>query len=363
MPLKLVPPKPGKTPNWYIRGTYLGQYVEETTRTPVEALARKLLAARKAEIERGGLSPRVKEGEPSITFEFAAGAYIEGGGDDRFFGKHDPNADVWHGGLIAILGQKPIADITQQDIDRAAVTLYPDAGAPTRNRQVYTPVSAVLKHAGIEMKLRRPKGWRGSARVDWLQPEQAFRIFAAADRKDAEFGAFLRLLCYTGMRLGEALALTCDKMMLHEAFAYVTQTKNDDPRGVHLPPVVVAALANHPRGLERGKKKVFRFRKCGRLYTWLAEVKAEAGADVAFCSFHTFRHTWATWMRRYAGLDTRGLVGTGAWRDPKSAARYEHVVVSEESRKADLLPTPPRGRKAKSGENPGSGVKSRRKSL
>jgi hypothetical protein len=45
-------------------------------------------------------------------------------------------------------------------------------------------------------------------------------------------------------------------------------------------------------------------------------------------------------MRRYAGLDTKGLVATGAWKDRKSADRYEHVQVSEEARKAVLLPTP-----------------------
>ncbi|WP_436798696.1 hypothetical protein [Mesorhizobium escarrei] len=59
-------------------------------------------------------------------------------------------------------------------------------------------------------------------------------------------------------------------------------------------------------------------------------------------------------MRGYAGLDTRGLVGTGRWKDEKSAARYEHVVVSEEARKADLLPVPSPLKKAASGENPGS---------
>ena len=52
-------------------------------------------------------------------------------------------------------------------------------------------------------------------------------------------------------------------------------------------------------------------------------------------------------MRRYGGLDTRGLVGTGAWRDAHSAARYEHVVVTEEAARASLLPTENRG---KSGE-------------
>jgi hypothetical protein len=38
-------------------------------------------------------------------------------------------------------------------------------------------------------------------------------------------------------------------------------------------------------------------------------------------------------MRREAGLDTKGLVATGAWKDRKSADRYEQ-------RKAALLPTP-----------------------
>ena len=27
---------------------------------------------------------------------------------------------------------------------------------------------------------------------------------------------------------------------------------------------------------------------------------------LAWVNFHTFRHTWATWMRRYGGLDAKG---------------------------------------------------------
>jgi integrase len=84
--------------------------------------------------------------------------------------------------------------------------------------------------------------------------------------------------------------------------------------------------------------KVFRFIKCGRLYTLMGKAKKDAGADLGFVTFHVLRHTWATWMRRYAGLDLQGLVATEAWADPASAARYAHVVASEESRKAALLP-------------------------
>jgi hypothetical protein len=33
MPLKLVPPRPGKTPYWSVRGTYLGRYINRSTKT------------------------------------------------------------------------------------------------------------------------------------------------------------------------------------------------------------------------------------------------------------------------------------------------------------------------------------------
>jgi hypothetical protein len=69
-------------------------------------------------------------------------------------------------------------------------------------------------------------------------------------------------------------------------------------------------------------------------------VKAVTGPDVAFLTFHIFCHTYATWMRRYGGLDTTGLIATGRWRGETSVRRYAHVIASEESQKAVLLPVP-----------------------
>lgn len=346
MPLKLKPPRTGKTPNWSIRGTYLSVYVDRTTGTPVEAVAKQILASIKREIERGRIAPQVAPEKHERTFDDAALAYLKGGGDGTYLGKFDAGSKTWISGIIPHFLGIPLSEITQQMIDECAVTLYPHASAATRNRHVYTPVSAVLKHAGLDFKIRRPKGWRGKHRLVWMQPDTAFAMLRAATEIDEEFGVFLTFLLYTGCRLNEGLGLICDRLTLSEAFAYLPQTKNDDPRGVHLPPVLVAALADHPRGVDRGREKVFRFRKCGRLYTMLGKVKEIVGPSAVDVTFHVFCHTWATWMRRYGGSDTRGLLGTGRWRDEKSARRYEHVVASEESKRADLLPTPPRKRKA-----------------
>jgi hypothetical protein len=44
-------------------------------------------------------------------------------------------------------------------------------------------------------------------------------------------------------------------------------------------------------------------------------------------------------MRRFGGADIQGLVATGRWRDPRSAARYTHTAAHEEWDRTDLLPS------------------------
>jgi hypothetical protein len=53
MPLTLRPPRPPKTPNYSVRGTYLGIYVERTAGTPDKKIAGKELKRIKRAIERG----------------------------------------------------------------------------------------------------------------------------------------------------------------------------------------------------------------------------------------------------------------------------------------------------------------------
>jgi integrase len=329
MPLKLFPPRPPKNASWTIRGTYLGCHINRSSGTREKALAEKIRKKLERDIESGVLTP--KEG---TGFAAAAAAYMKAGGDNRFLGP-----------LIQYFGNAPLEEIDQVQIDNAATQIYPEASAPTRNRQVYTPMVAVLRRAGIQRQFKRPLGWRSPKGVAWLQPEQAFAVFAAAEAIEAEFGLFLRTLCYTGMRLGEATSVTLAQVHIagEKPSIYLPKTKNTDARRVHLPPHIVAALANHPRGLNRpADDQLFRFHISGRLRNMLTAAMAKAGVSFPRRQrgFHLFRHTWATWMRRYGGLDTSGLLETGAWRNRSSAARYEHLDATEEAEKANLLPIP-----------------------
>lgn len=319
MPIKLIAPRKGKTPYYAGRGTYLGIHVDRSCKTSRRAVALKVIASWERAIERGEFSVK---GE--MTFADAALAYMKAGGERRFLRK-----------LLEHFGDTALSRIDQAATDAAAIALYPHATAATRNRQVFTPIRAVLARAGVGRQFRRPAGAAGKFGVAWLWPEQAEAIFTEAEKIDKEFTALLIVLCYTGMRLSEALGLTWDQVRLSDAFAYLPSTKTDEPRAVFLPPVAVAALANLDQ-----RVYLFRFRKSGHLYSLLKTAAWRAGVELPErTAFHIFRHTYATWMRRYGGLDTKGLVSTGAWKDRKSADRYEHVVVSEEAQRAALLPT------------------------
>jgi integrase len=366
LPLKLSPPDP-KHPTWRVRGKYLGVKVERSTGAREKSIAQKLLTKWKEEIERGCY------GRPEDpTFASAALSYMQAGGEATYLTP-----------LIEHFGVKLLAQITQADVDAAAVTIYPGETPATRNRQIYTPVSAVMHHSGVpyvvtadggHKQIKRPHGAKGESRLSWLSRDQAFALIAAgraramrieqeADARIAaatprtramiqraavdaakaahRFTALCVFLLYTGARLSEALRVRPQDVELAHSFCYCGKTKNGKPRPVHLPPLLVAELAN----IEFGRDRVFGVSaKCGRLYRWLDEIATAAGVLIPpRVAFHLFRHTYGAWMRRYCGLDTSGLVATGAWRSRQAAAVYEHVETTEEARKADGLPTPDLG--------------------
>jgi integrase len=327
MPLKLVDPRPGKSPNYTIRGTHYGVRVNQTAGTPVRAKARAILKRVEAEIERGAFSI---PGEP--TFADAAMSYIDAGGEERFLRP-----------LALHFGEAPLRRIDQAAVDEAAIALYPNASPATRNRQVYTPVMAILHRAGLAPRVRRPKGALGTPRTAWLHPEDFARLEAAARAVDPELAVLFTFLAYTGLRLSEALRIQVSDVRLADEFAYCGKTKNGEPRAVYLPPVVVAALANHPQGLDR-VGKLFRYVKNKWLYGRAERAYTAAGIDHKGAPFHILRHSFGAMMTR-VGAD---LVATGAWKSPAAARVYQHFAPTEEARKAANLPVwKERGKAAK----------------
>ena len=113
-------------------------------------------AKRQAEI----LTESVWGKTATVTFAHAVADYLEhGAGNKRFLAP-----------LLKHFGTTLLREIDQHAIDLAAKKLYPKAGPGTRNRQVFTPASAVLRHAARKgwcatPTLARPKQPKGIVEV------------------------------------------------------------------------------------------------------------------------------------------------------------------------------------------------------
>lgn len=344
MPLKLCPPREGKSPNWSIRGAYLGVRVDRSSGTHKKSVAGEVLRRLEGAIERGEF-PEKPAPQTGGGFVTAAVAYMKAGRPADYLDR-----------LIVHFGETPLPEIDQAAIDAAAIVLYPLAKPATRNRKVYTPLAAVLHHAGVKIDVKRPKGHKGDGRTAFLTPQDAGAVIAAAEAQDPPFGLLLRFLLYTGVRIGEAMALRWEDVILESRLAYIPTSKNEDPRTLLLRVELRDAIAAHKGDREHGR--VFPFAKGGGLKDRLTRAKlAACGLPIprrhrgetkqdrraplhrlSWVTFHTFRHTWATWLRRYGGADLQGLVATGNWRDPRSAARYAHVAADEEWGRVDKMP-------------------------
>ena len=344
MPLKLVPPRKGKTPNWSIRGTYLKVGVDRSTGTVRKAAAARIKRELERAIERGEY-PAASPAQGAPSFLTAAVAYMKAGRSPKFIAP-----------LIEHFAETAAKDIDQAALDTAAVALYPTATPATRNRCVYTPVSAILRHNGITRAIARPKGAKGRLVTDHLNPADAFPIIEAAYVIDPRFGLFLKFLLYTGCRIGEALAIERrTNMRLQERRIWAPTSKNDDPREIVLRQDLCDEIEAYVG--ENLSGRLFPFHQGGHLKHLLMRAKlASLGLPcparrptrwkqpanrLHFVNFHTFCHTWGTWMRRYGGLDVQGLVATKRWRDTRSAARYSHVVAREEWQRVEKLPAVP----------------------
>jgi integrase len=148
-------------------------------------------------------------------------------------------------------------------------------------------------------------------------------------------GRLLTFLLYTGCRIGEALALKWENISSREHWeVYIETSKNGDARTVRLTPDAIASL-----GPVKAAGRVFRFHQGGhRNFLFLnakvtacglppvkrpkrGEKQIKPPYRLSWVTFHTFCHTWATWMRSFGGADLQGLVrpADGAIRDRRRA--------------------------------------------
>ncbi len=331
MSLRLV--KRPRSPNWIMRGSIRGMRLEESTGTADRSRAEEIRAKREAEFHTEFIYGK----KATVTFAHAVQSYLENGGSRRFLAP-----------ILNYFRIIPLARIGQDELDIGAKKLFPNALSATRNRQFYTPVSAVLHHAALKAwctkpVIARPK--QSSGRIRWLELDEAERLILACSDHLRPLVIFL---LYTGARVGEALWLDWKNVDLSRAHVQFLKTKTREPRGVPLHPRVIAALA----ALPNRDGEVFRW-PGGQPYTRPSDDKTwdtSAGSRIktAFQGAcrragiedfhpHDCRHTWATWHYR-ANHDLGALQKLGGWKSLSMVMRYAHTNVAEHAHTINRLP-------------------------
>lgn len=327
MPLKLFKGRHG-SPFYYIRGTVRRRRVDESTGTDIRAAAEEIRIRRETEL----LNETIHGRTAIATFAVAVEGYLMQGGEGRYLGP-----------LVKHFATAKLSNIDQAAIERAAKILKPKAAQSTINRQIHTPLSAVLKFAAkrglCELKpIERPDQPKGKTR--WLNAVEADRFMTAATKSMRPLFLFM---LYTGARVAEAVYLDWNEVDLGRAHVTFLDTKNGEDRGVPLHPIAVAALAN----LELRTGAVFRkpgkakapyphkIDGGGQIKTAFRLTCERAGIEDA--TPHTLRHTWATWHYQ-ENRDLSRLMELGGWKSLDMVQRYAHVNQSHNAASIDRLP-------------------------
>ena len=375
MPLKLSSYK--DSPNWRCRGTVRGITFDRSTKTADREAAEALRIQWESEL----LERSIHGQRATACFPEALVSYLKAGGEKRYCTP-----------LLDHFGETPLVRIDQAALDAAATALKPEAGPATRNRQIYTPMAAILHHAAKRgwtdfRRIERPKEPRG--RVRWLKPAEAERLIKACA---PHLRPLVIFLLGTGARLSEGLYLDWKNVDLAARRVRFMETKNGEPRGVPLHDRVLIELANLPhregavfrrpaskarRGDTRprlGKPYGRRSDGGGQIKTaWAGACKRAGFADRyplkdaagrarlddkghpryrwrPRYSPPDCRHSWASWF--YAETrDIRALMDLGGWKSMKMVERYTHLNPDHLKAAIDRLPWEKSGSEVKEAVN------------
>lgn len=313
MGLKLA--KRGKT--YYLRGSVADVRIYESARTSNRQAADALRIRRETEIIENFTLGR----PAAINFAEAALTYLESGGEGRFLAP-----------ILEYFGPKfRLADVTNEAANQCARALCPNHAPGTINRQIITPISAVVNMAAYDnlcahRRFRRRKV--NDKRLRWLTPKEAEALINAADPATA---LKIMFLLGTGARSGEAFALNRKNLHIDSGEAFLDKTKNGEARMIAFPDRVARALrvADLPEAgavflTPKGRAYKLRTNGGGQMQAAFNRARDAAGLGPDVTP-HTLRHTWATWY--YAQTkDFGGLMDFGGWKKADMANRYRKIA-------------------------------------
>lgn len=244
--------------------------------------------------------------------------------------------------IISELGTKKTTEIRITDLDKLAKRIYPNAKPATINRNIISPVSAIMNWAAAADRapLRKwPRRRERQSRTDWRRPEEMEAIIAKLSSPEAR--ALMALYLGCGLRASEAVFLDGREIAPDLSQLTVLGTVRPDDEGAlaagyygtkgfkdrtvpiplraqqFLAPVVNLGAG---RALVNSRGQPWTDRNA--LNKTLRAACVRAGKTPI--GIHAVRHTWATWQQAVHG-DLVILMKHGGWSVLSLVQRYAHA--------------------------------------
>lgn len=331
---------------WWFRGKIDrlpgSRYYRQSTGTSEEGAAREIVA----EFEKRQLKGHYAGHRQALTFAEAILLYDATPQMARFIEiiiKRDPN-----------FAERACAEITGQEVKALAPRIYPDASTDTWQRQVCTPISAVINNAHelgncppirikafsarerIAQDARRGKQSRVKKTPGnwaWLE---AFRV-AARELGEDGLATMALFMFLKGRRISTMIQLEPKHMDLQNHRVWLTASKGWDAGWVDIPVELVVELANleprRPRmhrardgSRRRWPVRVFGFARRDAVYPRWRAICKHAAIEVIL-PHAAGRHGFGTETISRLGIDPASAAREGGWANPGQMFRtYAHPV-------------------------------------
>lgn len=307
--MALKPKKRKGSDFWYIRGAFHGHKVNVSTQSRDLGTAKKFQRELEKTLAASG-PPAAKR--DVVTFCQAADLYL----DHHQRGETDKRAIAR---LVEELGAHPVGEIRSHMVADAAIKLYPEGSAATRNRMALTNVAAIMHYAAEQdlcgyLKIKRFKEVPVAPRD--VDPTVARTLIGSTDGRQR---LLLVMLFRQGWRIGELLEIEWPHIDLAERSIEHHNKKVGLWDTVPLHDDVIALLGEVPEAERAGK--LFPWADRWAVYEWLWPLTKQLG--VRFTP-HMARHSFATWLVS-SGASSFDLLATGNWTDLKSVKRYTRL--------------------------------------
>jgi len=233
--------------------------------------------------------------------------------------------------LDGILGALSLRQINQSVLHRVRTEKLADGASPATVNRYLAVVSAVLRHAQkagmVDSVPPIPRMKEPEGRVRYLTYDEADRLIKHL-RGNNRRGHLLDMVEFglaTGLREANICGMRWDRIDLSRRLAWVPASESKTRRALRVPLNDLALTVLERRG---GVNPDWVFTYQGKPVTRCNNSsfrKAVRACELHDVTFHSIRHTWASW-HVMAGTPLQVVMELGGWTNMRTVLRYAHLA-------------------------------------